>query len=79
MLLDEPTADIDRRTEGLIKESLTRLAEGRTSIMVAHRMEALSDVDLVIVVAEGRIVATGKPDQLSTSNEYYARALTEES
>lgn len=79
VLLDEPTADIDRRTEGLIKESLTRLAEGRTSIMVAHRMEALSDVDLVIVVAEGRIVAAGKPDQLSTSNEYYARALTEES
>lgn len=79
VLLDEPTADIDRRTEGLIKESLTRLAEGRTSIMVAHRMEALSDVDLVIVVAEGRIVATGKPDELSTSNEYYARALTEES
>lgn len=79
VLLDEPTADIDRRTEGLIKESLTRLAEGRTSIMVAHRMEALSDVGLVIVVAEGRIVATGKPDELSTSNEYYARALTEES
>lgn len=79
VLLDEPTADIDRRTEGLIKESLTRLAEGRTSIMVAHRMEALSDVDLVIVVAEGRIVATGNPDELSTSNEYYARALTEES
>ncbi|OFL08783.1 lipid A export ATP-binding/permease MsbA [Corynebacterium sp. HMSC063F04] len=79
VLLDEPTADIDRRTEGLIKESLTRLTEGRTSIMVAHRMEALSDVDLVIVVAEGRIVAAGKPDQLSTSNEYYARALTEES
>lgn len=79
VLLDEPTANIDRRTEGLIKESLTRLAEGRTSIMVAHRMEALSDVDLVIVIAEGRIVATGKPDELSTSNEYYARALTEES
>lgn len=79
VLLDEPTADIDRRTEGFIKESLTRLAEGRTSIMVAHRMEALSDVDLVIVVAEGRIVAVGKPDELSTSNEYYARALTEES
>lgn len=79
VLLDEPTADIDRRTEGLIKESLTRLAEGRTSIMVAHRMEALSDVDLVIVVAEGRIVAAGEPDELSTSNEYYARALTEES
>ena len=79
VLLDEPTANIDRRTEGLIKESLTRLAEGRTSIMVAHRMEALSDVDLVIVVAEGRIVAVGKPDELSTSNEYYARALTEES
>ncbi|MEW4989231.1 ATP-binding cassette domain-containing protein [Corynebacterium sp. 045007] len=79
VLLDEPTADIDRRTEGLIKESLTRLAEGRTSIMVAHRMEALSDVDLVIVVAEGRIVAVGKPEELSTSNEYYARALTEES
>lgn len=79
VLLDEPTANIDRRTEGLIKESLTRLAEGRTSIMVAHRMEALSDVDLVIVIAEGRIVAAGKPDELSTSNEYYARALTEES
>ncbi len=79
VLLDEPTADVDRRTEGLIKESLTRLAEGRTSIMAAHRMEALSDVDLVIVIAEGRIVAAGKPDELSTSNEYYARALTEES
>lgn len=79
VLLDEPTADIDRRTEGLIKESLTRLAESRTSIMVAHRLEALSDVDLVIVVTDGRIVAAGKPDELSTSNEYYARALTEES
>ena len=79
VLLDEPTADIDRRTEGLIKESLTRLAEGRTSIMVTHRMEPLSDVDPVIVVAEGRIVAVGEPDELSTSNEYYARALTEES
>lgn len=78
VLLDEPTADIDRRTESLIKESLTRLAEGRTSIMVAHRMEAISDVELVIVVAEGRIVAAGKPDKLSTSNEYCARALTEE-
>lgn len=42
-------------------------------------MEAPSDIDLVIVVAEDRIMAAGEPDELSTGNEHYARALTEES
>lgn len=78
VLLDEPTADIDRRTEGLIKEPLTGLCAGRTSVTVAHRPEALSDIDLVIVIDNGRVVAQGHPSDVAESNAYFARAMSKE-
>ncbi|MDO5030831.1 MAG: ABC transporter ATP-binding protein [Corynebacterium sp.] len=78
VLLDEPTADIDRRTEGLIKESLTHLCAGRTSITVAHRPEALSDIDLVIVIDNGRVVVQGRPADVAEHNAYFARAMSKE-
>lgn len=78
VLLDEPTADIDRRTEVFIKEALTRLCTGRTSVMVAHRPEALSDIDLVVVIDNGRVVAQGNPTDIAEHNAYFASAMSKE-
>ena len=64
LILDEPTSSIDSRTEGVILDALEELMEGRTSFMVSHRLSAVRDADLILVVHDGRIAESGTHDQL---------------
>ncbi|WP_245532958.1 ABC transporter ATP-binding protein [Corynebacterium ulceribovis] len=79
VLLDEPTADLDRTTERLIHRSLAELTHGRTTITVAHRLDAVTDADMVIVLADGHVVASGTPEELKSSDGYFLNALRAES
>ncbi len=64
LILDEPTSSIDSRTESVILDALEDLMEGRTSFMVSHRLSAVRDADLILVVQDGRIIEQGTHDEL---------------
>jgi ABC-type multidrug transport system fused ATPase/permease subunit len=64
LLLDEPTSAVEPESEALIIEGLERLMQGRTSLIVSHRLSLARSADIVVIVAEGRIVEQGNPDAL---------------
>jgi ABC-type multidrug transport system fused ATPase/permease subunit len=64
LILDEPTSSIDSRTEAVILDALDRLMEGRTTIMIAHRLSTLRSVDEILVMDHGEIVEQGNHDDL---------------
>lgn len=75
LLLDEPTADLDRRTEALVRASLDEVTQGRTVVQIAHRLDTTLDADVVAVISDGHIVAIGTPDDLRAQDGYYSNAL----
>ncbi len=68
LILDEPTASIDSKTESVILEALERLAIGRTTFIVAHRLATLGDPDVILVIDGGRIAERGTRDDLLASD-----------
>jgi ABC-type multidrug transport system fused ATPase/permease subunit len=75
LLLDEPTSQVDAASETALVQALDRAGEGRTVVLVAHRLSTVRGADEVLVLAEGRIVEQGPPDRLGSIDSYYARAL----
>jgi ATP-binding cassette, subfamily B, bacterial MsbA len=59
LLLDEPTASLDTESEARVLEAIHRLREGRTTLLVSHRLSALRDADEILVLADGRVRETG--------------------
>ena len=72
LILDEATSNIDTRTEMLIQEAFSRLMEGRTSFIVAHRLSTIRNADLIIVMKDGRIIESGKHQDLLDKNGFYS-------
>ncbi len=72
LILDEATANIDSYTERQIQKALARLLEGRTGIVIAHRLATIRGADRIIVLQDGRIVETGPHDTLIEQNGLYA-------
>ncbi|MEO8099374.1 MAG: ABC transporter ATP-binding protein [Acidobacteriota bacterium] len=72
LLLDEPSSGLDAASEKLVFEALDRLMEGRTSIVVAHRLATIRRADVIFVVKDGQIVETGKHDDLAKAGGLYA-------
>jgi ATP-binding cassette subfamily B protein len=72
VVLDEATASIDVRTERKIREGMARLLEGRTALVVAHRLSSVLRADQILFFREGRIVARGTHDELVEAFPEYA-------
>lgn len=75
LVLDEPTSALDAESQLEIKQTLTRLTESRTAtiLIIAHRFSTIESADVVVVVANGRIVEIGSHDQLAQRNGLYQR------
>jgi ATP-binding cassette subfamily B protein len=73
LILDEATSSLDSQTETFIRESIEKLMENRTTIVVAHRLSTLRKMDRIIVLHHGRIIEQGSHDELLKKNGHYAR------
>ena len=71
LLLDEPTSAIDSRTEAVIVDALERLMEGRTTVLIAHRLSTVRSVDQILVLDGGRTVQVGSHDELLATGGLY--------
>jgi ATP-binding cassette subfamily B protein len=64
LILDEATSALDAESEAIIRRNLRRIANGRTVIIVSHRLSMLSDAESILVLDRGRVVNVGRHDQL---------------
>ena len=71
LILDEATANIDTETEALIQDALGKLMEGRTTIIVAHRLSTIQNADKIIVMHKGRIMEEGNHQELLSQGGIY--------
>ncbi|MCL2889556.1 MAG: ABC transporter ATP-binding protein/permease, partial [Eggerthellaceae bacterium] len=79
LVLDEATSALDSESEKLIQDALRNLMEGRTSIVVAHRLSTVASLDRIIVLREGEIVEDGSHAQLIEAGGEYARLWSRQS
>ncbi|MBO4792484.1 MAG: ABC transporter ATP-binding protein [Clostridia bacterium] len=72
LILDEATSSIDTRTEIKIQKAFAELMKGRTSIIVAHRLNTIKNADLIIVMKDGKIIESGRHGELMEKKGFYA-------
>lgn len=73
LILDEATSSLDSVTEKLIQESLEHLMRGRTTIVIAHRLSTLTDMDRILVFNKGKIIEEGTKESLLNLNGHFAQ------
>lgn len=79
LVLDEATSALDSESEALIQEALSNLMEGRTSIVVAHRLSTIAGLDKIVVLHDGKIVEQGSHKELLAKNGEYAKLWSRQS
>ena len=72
LVLDEATANIDTETDLLIQEAVERLTKGRTSIIIAHRLQTIQEADRVLVLDQGQVAEIGNHEELLAAGGLYA-------
>ena len=75
LILDEATSALDAESEHLVHEALDHLMEGRTTIVIAHRLSTVRNADLVVVLDRGVVVESGTHTDLMRSNGIYCRLV----
>lgn len=73
LILDEATSHADPESEAQIQDALSVLAQGRTTLVIAHRLASIRGVDQIVVLDRGRVVECGRHEQLLEANGAYAR------
>jgi len=73
IVLDEATSSVDSETEELIKQAITRMMYGRTSVVIAHRLSTIQHADSILVVDKGEIKESGTHENLLALDGYYAQ------
>ncbi len=73
LLLDEATSSLDAESETLVQAALERLMEGRTTIVIAHRLATVQSCDRILVIDQGRLVEEGTHETLAAAGGLYAR------
>ena len=76
LVLDEATSSIDTVTEKQIQDAITKVITGRTSFVIAHRLSTVVDADVILCVHDGRIVESGRHEELMERKGYYYRLYT---
>lgn len=71
LILDEATSSIDTRTEMRIQKAFSEMMRGRTSFIVAHRLSTVREAEIILVMKDGRIIETGKHDELLARKGFY--------
>ena len=71
LILDEATASIDTETEQLIQRALKKLMQGRTSILIAHRLQTIQEADRILVLKHGEVKELGSHDELMQKKGIY--------
>ena len=70
-MLDEATSSIDTETEQLMQEAITTVLQGRTSLVVAHRLSTIRNADRILVIRGGKIQESGTHEELLALGGYY--------
>jgi ATP-binding cassette subfamily B protein len=77
LILDDSTSAIDSETEDMIQRAIYAAAQGRTTLIITHRLSQIRWADLILVLRKGRLVASGTHDDLMRSSEAYRRIFSE--
>jgi subfamily B ATP-binding cassette protein HlyB/CyaB len=73
MIFDEATSALDYESERIIQENMRQIAQGRTVLIIAHRLSTVRRADRIITIERGRIVEDGTHDELMGTNGRYAK------
>ena len=76
LVLDEATSAIDAKTEQLVQQGINELLKGRTSFIIAHRLSTIKSCDIIMYIADGRIVEQGNHQELMAKKGEYYRLYT---
>ncbi len=71
LILDDSTSSVDTETEGVIRDALQTVMRGRTTFVIAHRIQSIMDADLVLVMDGGKIVQRGRHENLVNQEGMY--------
>jgi ATP-binding cassette, subfamily B, bacterial len=73
LVLDEATSSLDSQSEALIQQALERIMQGRTSLVIAHRLSTVLAADVILVIDQGQLVERGTHAELLARDGLYAR------
>jgi ATP-binding cassette subfamily B protein len=75
VLLDEATASLDVENESKIQQSISKLVQNKTVIIIAHRMRTIANADKVVVLQNSQVVETGSPAELKAKGGLFSKML----